>query len=273
MSTRPEKETRYILEMMTVHSDMIRILFESLKDVLTDVNFIFDSTGLKVAEMDGSHVAYVHMKLDADKIRLDGHYYCPRKVTVGVNMGNIFKLVKTVTKDDTISLFIEKDNPNVLGIKIDNAHKNYVSNFKLQILDIDITDFKLPNIEFNSIITMPSQDFQKYCRDMSNLSEVLDIKSIDSQIILSCDGDFASQEIIIGESNSSLIEFDNGGKDDIIQGRFSLKFLTTFTKATNLCSSIKMYIKNDFPLLLEYSIANLGSIKFVLSSMNTGNTD
>ena len=266
---RPEKNSRYVLEMMTVHSDMIRILFEALKDVLTDVNFVFDSKGLKVAAMDGSHVAYVHMKLDADKIRLDGHYHCPRKVTVGVNMGNIFKLVKTVTKDDTISFFIEEANPNTLGIKIDNAHKNYVSNFKLQILDIDIEDFTLPNVEFNSVITMPSQDFQKYCRDMHNLSETLDIKSIDSQIILSCDGDFASQEIIIGESNGSAIEFEHGSKDDIIQGRFSLKFLNMFTKATNLCGSIKMYIKNDFPLLLEYSIANLGSIKFLLSSMET----
>lgn len=256
--------SKYALDMMTVHSDMIRILFESLKDIFTDVNFIFDSKGLKLIEIDGKKVVYAHMKLDAEKIRIDGRYHCPNRITVGVNMNNIYKLVKTVTKDDTINFFIEKGNEDELCIKIDNAHKNSVSKFKLRLLDIDIEELILPPTEFNTIITMPSQDFQKYCRDMSNLSETLEIKSVDSQLILSCKGDFASQEVIIGESNGNT-EFESNEKDNIIQGEFNLKLLNTITKATNLCSGVRIFIKNDYPLIVEYSVADLGNIKFVLA--------
>ena len=44
---------------------------------------------------------------------------------------------------------------------------------------------------------MPSLDFQKICRDMSNLSENLDIKSIGKQLIFSCKGDYATQDTIV----------------------------------------------------------------------------
>ena len=262
---------KFVLKMRTYHSDMIRILFESLKDILTDVNIVFDSSGMKIVAIDAAtRSALVHAKLDAEKIRKDGYYECPRILVVGVNMSNLFRLVKTVTKDDVISFYIEEGNESKLGIQIENSNKNSVTNFKLQLLDIDEAQITIPDIDFSAVITIPSQDFQKYCRDMSNLSDTMEIRSVDNQLILSCEGDFANQEIVIGESEGGKMEFtDSYSPDEVIQGEFSLKFLTLFTKATNLCSSIQMYLKNDSPLLLDYGIANLGNIKFVLAQKIT----
>ena len=38
-----------------------------------------------------------------------------------------------------------------------------------------------------------------------------------------------------------------------------------FTKATNLSKYIGIYLKNDFPMVIQYSIANLGELRFALS--------
>jgi proliferating cell nuclear antigen len=46
---------------------------------------------------------------------------------------------------------------------------------------------------------------------------------------------------------------------------FSLKYLTIFTKCTNLCSNVEIYLKNSYPIILRYSIASLGEIKLCLS--------
>lgn len=254
----------YILKMMTCHSDMIRILFEALKDVLNDVNIVFDESGMKIVSIEkGTMSALVHVKLEADKIRKDGYYYCNSQVTIGVNMGSLFKLVKTVTKYDIITFYLEENKTNKLGITIENSNKNSVINFELQLLDIDEDEIIIPDIDFTAVITIPSQDFQKYCRDMSNLSDTLEIRSVANQFCLACKGDFANQEIVINESDTGKIEFDTSSCE-VIQGKFSLKFLNLFAKATNLCSSVKMYLSNDSPLLLEYSVVNLGSIKFIL---------
>jgi proliferating cell nuclear antigen len=57
----------------------------------------------------------------------------------------------------------------------------------------------------------------------------------------------------------------NGSSSEVVQGLFQLKHLVLFTKCTSLCPSIEMYLKNDYPLILKYTVANLGEIKLVLA--------
>ena len=37
---------------------------------------------------------------------------------------NLFKLIKTMTNSETLTLFVEKNNENQLGIIIQNSEKN-----------------------------------------------------------------------------------------------------------------------------------------------------
>jgi proliferating cell nuclear antigen len=55
--------------------------------------------------------------------------------------------------------------------------------------------------------------------------------------------------------------------DEIIQGEFSLKNLSYFIKCTNLCNSIEMYLENNIPLIVRYSVASLGEIKLCLAPL------
>ena len=50
----------------------------------------------------------------------------------------------------------------------------------------------------------PSSDFQKICRDMSLLSDILEIKSVDNLLLLSCKGDFCTQETRLGQTNNGM---------------------------------------------------------------------
>ena len=56
----------------------------------------------------------------------------------------------------------------------------------------------------------------------------------------------------------------------VIQGEFSLKNLSYFIKCTNLCNSIEMYLENDLPLVVKYSVASLGIIKLCLAPLPSG---
>jgi proliferating cell nuclear antigen len=111
---------------------------------------------------------------------------------------------------------------------------------------------------------MPSNDFNKICRDMINLSDVIEIKSVGTQIIFSCKGEFCSQETIIGETKEGL-NFLKASDSAVIQGYYNLKHLALFTKCTNLCKSIEMYIKNNFPIVIKFSVGSIGSLKLCLA--------
>ena len=72
------------------------------------------------------------MKLLAENF---DYYECSQKVLIGVNMTNLFKLIKTMSNNDILTIFIEKNNPNKIGFKINNIEKNSQTIFKLNLLE------------------------------------------------------------------------------------------------------------------------------------------
>ena len=130
-----------------------------------------------------------------------------------------------------------------------------------------INELNIPAAEFDSELTFPSNDFQKIIRDMINISDKIDIKSIGNKLVLSCNGDFASQETVLGETDNGVQFTSCKSSEYPIQGLYSLKYLILFTKCTNLCNIINIYIKNDYPLIIKYNIASIGDIKLCLSPL------
>ena len=257
-----EDTSKYIFNVKTVQSGAFRVLIESLKEILTDTNIIIDPTGIKLIATDNSQIVLIHMKLSAENFEF---FFCEKKTVIGVNMMNMFKLIKAMSNNDTLTLFILKENPNRLGIRINNVEKNSQTTFQLNLLDINDDEIAIPPAKFETELTLPSSDFQKIIRDMTNIGENIEIKSVGSTLILNCDGDFAKQETILSETQNGLSFSKSSGPEMPIQGVFSLKYLLLFTKCTNLCNLIHMYIKNDYPLVIRYEVANLGHIKLCLS--------
>jgi proliferating cell nuclear antigen len=250
---------QYLLYIRTVQSQSIKILVESLKEVLTDINLYFDSNGVKIMTMDTARVALVYVRLHEDHFE---EFHCDTKTMCGINMIYFFKLLKTVGNNDVLTLFIKKNSFNELGIRIENKEKNTIMESYLKMLDISEEKLEIPDIQYDSVISMPSVDFQKYCRDLSVISNQVCVTSTDSKFILESNGDFASQKIIIGEAQNGLI-FSK--KNQKVSGTFDLKYLNSFTKSTNLCSTVEIFLKTEYPLIIEYNVANLGKLQFCLA--------
>jgi proliferating cell nuclear antigen len=220
----------------------------------------FDESGMKIVTMDNAHVVLIHLKLDALKFE---YYQCDSKIVIGVNMLNLYKLIRTINSNDTLTLFIDANDMNHLGIKIENGDKNTKTIYKLNLLDLDNQKIQIDPADFNTVITLPSVDFQKIIRDMNNIAEYVEIKNINTQLVLSCSGDFCSQETILTDNeNGNTITCK---KNEIVQGVFSLKYLVLFTKCTNLSTAVEVFLRNDYPIIVQYPVSSLGTIKMCLA--------
>jgi len=260
----------YLLNIKTIQASTIKLVIDAMKEILMDVNLEFDDTGMKIIALDNTHIVLIHLKLEAEKFE---RYYCEKKIYVGINMLKFHMLIKTITNTDILSLFILKSDPNVLGITIENGERNMKTTYKLSMLDIDVVNVDIPPQDFNTIITMPSAYLQKIIRDMHNLAEYIEIKNENDKLILSCQGEFCCQETILGTEKSQNINMRKnnevcGGIKEVIQGVFSLKYLSIFTKCTNLSSSVEIYLKNAYPIILQYSIASMGTVRLCLAQKN-----
>lgn len=260
----------YVLEIKTVQIAPFRTLMTALKDILLETNITFLKEGIRIINMDKSHTIIAHLFLEA--INFESYFIKYPKIVIGVNMFHLFKLINSIDTDDILTIFIEESEycdgiVDNLGLMFENGEIKQCKIQKLKLIEPEEEELEVPDVKFSSIINLPSSDFQKIIRDLSNISERLEIKSVGKELIFKCKGPFAEAEIRRTESDGNMEFITQGEFSKIIQGEFSLKNLGYFIKCTNLCTSIEMYLENDLPLVIKYSVASLGEIKLCLAPL------
>ena len=259
-----------ILTIKTVQISPFRTLMTALKDILLETNITFQADGIRIINMDKSHTVLAHMHLIAQNFEF---YECKKdKIIIGVNMFHLFKLINSIDNDDTLTIYIENDDytdgvVSHLTLKFENGDIKQCKTQKLRLIEPEGDELQYPNVSFSSIINLPASDFQKIIRDLSCISDKLEIKSVGNELIFKCSGQFASAEIHRAESDGSMGFITKQDSSKIIQGEFSLKNLGYFIKCTNLCSQIEVYLENDLPLVVKYNVASLGEIKLCLAPL------
>jgi proliferating cell nuclear antigen len=256
-----------VLTIKTVQIAPFRTLMTALKDILLETNISFQPDGIRIINMDKSHTILVHLYLAASNFEF---YECKKeKIIIGVNMFHLFKLINSIDNDDTLTIYIENSDyfegiVSHLALKFENGDIKQCKTQKLKLIEPEQDELELPDVKFSSIINLPSSDFQKIIRDLSGISDKLEIKSVGNELIFKCQGQFASAEIHRAESDGSMGFLVKQDSSKVIQGEFSLKNLSYFIKCTNLCSQIEIYLENDLPLIVKYDVASLGSILLAL---------
>ena len=263
-------EKNNVLTIKTVQIAPFRTLMTALKDIFLETNIYFSPDGIQIINMDKSHTILAHLNLAAPNFE---YYDCKKdKIIIGVNMFHLFKLINSIENDDTLTIYIENADyvdgiVSHLALKFENGEIKQCKTQKLRLIEPEPEELIYPDVKFSSIINLPSADFQKIIRDLSCISDKLEIKSVGNELIFKCSGQFASAEIHRTESDGSMEIISKQDSSKVIQGEFSLKNLGYFIKCTNLCSQIEVYLENDLPLVVKYNVASLGEIKLCLAAL------
>ena len=240
------------MKLVTIQASAIKSTFEVLKDILNDVNVYFKEDGMYVTSLDTARVALVDVFLSADNF---DEYECLQPIIAGINITNTFKLLKTITNNDVLRLSV--DSKEFMDIEIKSESKKTTTRFQLKLLDINENRIEVPTQNMMTVTTMQSAEFQRMCRDMSNIGTSIEIIRDGRYLTLKCTGDFANQE-----TNIECVD-----ESPYIAGSYSLKYMNTFTKATSMCSTVQlMQEPNSKFLILKYNVADLGDLKFYLAS-------
>ena len=273
-----------ILELKTSQSTAIKIVVDAINSLLTDANFDFfpynmendngESIigGMVIKEVNKTGKILVYMKLEADKFDIYKYNYHKKKLTLGIDINNLLRCLKCMSQFDNMTWLVDDDDINKLCIILESSEKKEKKIFKLNLMDIEEQNYDITPIQFPYLITLPSSDFHKYCKDMASSTDKIEIKSTANKLYFSGKGEMGYIDFEVGESNGGLSIISNtNNNNEIVQGLFELKFLLIFTKCTNLSNLVTLYLKNDYPIIVNYQIGSLGEIKLVLSP--TKNSD
>lgn len=255
----------------TVQGAAIRNLFELLKDILIEGNFIATPHAIRLLAMDNSKSVVTSVDLQAPSFE---HFFCKSpRVVLGLNLANMYKLVKSASNNDVVTLWT-MPNEDVLHIRLENSERSSNTEYRLRLLDINETSLEVPSCDFQYVLSMSSSDFQRLCRDMAMLSTTVHIANDETSMTLTCNGEYADQQTKITQNQNLTIKKasteprpDASMHGEHMSCEYSLRYLIMFARGSSLSSTVDLFIQKGMPIILKYNAASLGRVLFCLGPL------
>merc|ERR1719445_3013084 len=229
------------------------------------------------------------------------NYRCDSDQCLGIQFAALSKILKCMTPKDSLSIQAQSDG-DVVNFIFESMDQKRYSNFELKLNDIDQEQLGIPETEYETIIEMPSAEFQRICRDLAAIGDTVTISATKQGVQFAVDGDIGAGSMMIkgmvggagakgavkDEDATQMDEEDedmqmavptqnvdddgdaedNGVRiqlEESVQQTFSLRYLNNFTKATGLSKEVVLRMGADVPLEVEYKIADFGSLRYYLA--------
>lgn len=239
----------------------IKDLFELLHDLINEGNLECSENGIRLINVNHSGSLLIHLKLLNTSFE---KYHCKNPLKLGLNLEEIFKIIKLVEGNETLKLFVSEDDMNRISVQRYNKEENIINTKSLALYDISSLQRNLPDIEFDNVIIMPSQRFQKICREFYQFSDKVEIISNNNTLYFKSEGDRVRQNLSICETEEGITFEKRGNKNSLFRGVFPLKNLSKFSKCSNLCTNISLHLKNDCPLIIGCEMDDFGVIRLCM---------
>lgn len=256
---------RSMLEARFAEGGVFKKIIESFKDIINDANFEFSSGGMSLQSMDSTHVVLVMLLMRSDGFE---KYRCDRTMPIGINLNTLSKVIKCAGNDDSITIRAD-DGGETINFVFESSNGERVSDYDLKLMDLDVECLGVEDNESDCSLILPSDELQRICRDLSNLSETIEIDCIKDSVKFTAKGDLGTGSIIL-KSNASVDKEEAKVYTKIslkqpVNISVSVKFLSAFTKATGLSPTVRMEVTAQSPMLVEYSLGEVGYVRFYLA--------
>lgn len=252
-----------MFEARLVQGSLWKKLLDSIKDLLNEAIFDCSSTGITLQAMDSSHVSLVSISMNSDGFDT---YRCDRNLSMGIHLPSLSKIMKCAGNDDIITMKAT-DDADTVSLVFESPNNEKVSDYEMKLIDLDTEHLGIPETEYSSIVKMPSGEFQRICRDLSQLGDSVVIACTKEGVKFSASGELGTGNIKLCQSASTDKEEEAVVVDmtEAVCLTFALRYLNFFAKATPLSAQVQLSMSKDVPLVVEYKISELGFLRFYLA--------
>jgi len=246
----------------TTEAFIFKNLIEVLQNSLTDVCFNFTPTAIELTTPDNEIQTNIWMNLTLHKQQFE-YWHCDTYLNVGVNLQHLNKMIKSIKKKDSLTIYITKERPNQFSIKrvttIGESRKPDISHINIQSLQLVASDFPSGYTRYHEIATA---DFQKAVKEMASLSSTIIVQSNEKQLTMrfKIDGLCGKVAELDQDPSEGGHEYDLDNVVYDFEKTYSSKILGQFIKLPGLNTKMKVYAEPRKNLKIEIDVGNLGTL-------------
>ncbi|MDD3177926.1 MAG: hypothetical protein PHR26_00225 [Candidatus ainarchaeum sp.] len=222
---------------------------EGISSLIQETNVRFKDDGIYIKAIDKTQILLIDFYFP--KYFFENYSVDPS--LVGLNIQEVYNMLSRSFEKDKLKLELKE---NSLQINLLGAIQR---KFNTSFIDISDSDISIPEINYESIITVPAYFLKEILKDVSLISSTLTLKLVDNKLIIESFGEKGDIEV-------SVLKAKVKSKKNVCV-KFSLAYLKNITKSIDNDCEIILKLKDDSPLFLEYNIEKDIKIKFYLSCM------
>jgi len=247
----------------------LKKLLDAMKDLVNDANFDVTSTGIALQAMDTSHVSLVALNLRKEGFDL---FRCDRNISLGINLQSMAKILKCAGNDDVVTMKAE-DSGDSITFMFESEKQTRISHFSLKLMDIDSEHLGIPEQDYQCVVQMPADQFQRICKEIAIIGDTAKISASKEGVKFSVTGDMGTGSIVC-KQNAAIDEEEDSviiKVEEEMSLTFALRYLNFFAKATPLAKAVKLSMSPDVPLAVEYKVysdeeeGDMGQLQFFLA--------
>lgn len=248
-----------MLEARLTTAVLLKKLIEALRELVTNINLECTDQGIELQAMDTSHVALVTFVLHATSF---DEYRCDGPQTIGLSLEKLAKVLRAADNEDALVLRVE-DRASRISLIFEGRNEDKISEFRLNMLTLDSEHLGIPETEYAAVITMPSAQFSRICKELSQLSDSLTIDVTKQRVQFSVEGED-------GEGIVTLRHRETGDNKTILQVSeqirmsYAMRYLLLFNKSSTLSDEVMISLAPSLPLVVHYQF-DLGEMKYYLA--------
>jgi len=234
-------------------------LVEALKELSSYFHLECTSEGIRLQAIDSSRVALTIIQLPASSFAT---FRCDGPMILGLSFEEFARVLQSAESDESLMLRVDEPSRR-LHLVFQGKDLDRTSEFSLNLQVLDYEHLEIPEFDYPVVMTLQSVQFNRICRDLSQLSDSLSIDVTQHRVQFWAKGN-------TGEGSVTLLNREQGGNQawlnvvEALSSTYMMKLFTLFNKSASLSKEVRLSLAESQPLFLKCLI-ELGDIRFYLS--------
>lgn len=248
----------YLFYLKSRDGFVFKIFSEFFASCMMRCAFTVDKNGLSLLSTDNKKHRLFSIKMPLLKFR---KFEFTKPFSFDVNSNHLHKIMKTIRKKDSLTLYITEDQPHELKISVSQGTENIESTSTIRIMLVHPSDIEILDYSDKSYVNCTGKDFQKI-KNLSNIGKKTNVILKNKEIVFDCDGgDVISKSIKIGED----IDTKEETTDNLTVG-VNTMYISSLSKIASISSNVLIYICENSPIKITFDIPTIGDFNIFIKT-------
>ena len=232
-------------------AEILKEVVNVVSTLVDEAKFTVNADGLTLRAVDPAHIAMVDLTLAKDAFE----EFKADESEIGIDIDKLSQFLKLARGDDVVDLKHDEEKRK-LKIVVGDITRH------MSLIDTTgMSDPKVPNLELPATVTVRSDDLLQGIRASETVSDHIALVASPDSFEMSCEGDMDQVHWKKAKKDLGALETPSS-----VRSLFPLEYFSNMLKSVSSGSPVTMRLGSDYPVKMEFKIADeKGEVRYLLA--------